>query len=139
MNKKTRDLFDRRSLGEIVSVVMERLGHQAPIASVVVGVRSVATKDEYEVYAERGLAPQIRRELTRMNEKGLPEYLSVNGQYTAIRLFDPADYEDKARDYAKRGKENVAKIYVLAETCEEVHGVSFDPAAICAEYGLKAA
>src|SRR3990167_7483303 len=105
---KEGDLFGRRSLHEIVRAVMTSLGHQAPIRAVVSGVRHVATKDEWEWHAEAAMAGSIRTELRRPGEEntGMPEYLAVGGVYKALRLFEPADYEEKARDYAKLGRAN---------------------------------
>lgn len=137
-SRKESDLFGRRSLHQIVGAVMTALGNQAAIRVVVDGVRHVASKDEWEWHAEKAMANAIRGELRRPSEDSgdLPEYLAVGGVYKALRLFEPVDYEEKARDYAKLGRANRDKVYALAEACREAHGTTFDANVICVEFGI---
>jgi hypothetical protein len=132
------DIFGRRSVRELVLDVMERLGQTAPIAAIVAGFRGTATKDEWEWHADKAMAGAIRAALTQDTERGLPAYLSVGGAYKALTLFEPADYEEKAHDYAQRSKANKDMVYVLRDACLDAHGVAFDADAVCEKYGLAA-
>lgn len=132
-----KDLFDQRSMHDIVLTVMDRLGHSAPIRDVVLGVRKTATKDEWEIAADGAMTALVRSELRRSEaDEILPAYLQVDGVYKALRLFDPREYEEKARLYAKAGRQNKDRVFQLRDACEQAHGKTFDADAIILEFGL---
>lgn len=122
-----------RSLQKVVRVVMDRLGGRAGIARVMDGVKREARFDEYMGWADAALANSVRRELLKKDRSGLPEHMSVGGEYVALTLFTVAQYGEAMETQAERGSKFFDKVRLLEAACAEVHGEAPSAEAIIAE------
>lgn len=66
----------------------------------------------------------IRRALIEHDAGGLPNAVSVGGEYVARRLFDVSDYEVAAKAYVDRGADNIEVARRLEAECVATYGVT---------------
>jgi hypothetical protein len=119
--------FPRRKLPEVLRQVMDGLGGRAPITLIREAVKNTASHAEWESWAENSITHNIRAALRASGHH------SIQGEYTAERLFTVADYVLLARAEAQRGREFFDKVRRLAVQCEAELGETFDAEAIIAD------
>lgn len=87
------------------------------------------TDDQSEYLENHGLRSMVSEYFRQKNSHGLPHAPEVNAEGTHCQreLMTVDEYRYEARQYFRRGAQNIALGHRVIHDCAEVHGVVIDP------------
>lgn len=128
------DMFGRRPFKTVVREVVAELGGRAKQGDVVESVKHRMTMAEYQEWSESAFRRAVlNSSKTRSSTLGLDAVYGTGEEVSALRLFSPAEFEEKAREAARNHRYSRDLVYRLSDLCMEAHGLTFDADVVLSE------
>lgn len=114
-------------LTRLAREAVTELGGHAPAWQIAEHVEAQLSADDYRDITRAGFVAQVRNALRAKGSDGLPQAVSVGGEYvqTALLTFD--QYRSVVNQYLRRGYANLDRAKRFDAKCRGAHGVSAMP------------
>jgi len=114
-------------LARLAREAVEALGGHAPAWRVAEHVEAQLSEDDYRDITRAGFVAQVRNALRAKDSDGLPQAVSVGGEYVQSALLTFEQYRAVVSQYLKRGYANLDRAKRFDARCVAAHGVSVMP------------
>lgn len=119
----------RTEIFDLIDTTFRELNGRATNPIVHTRVLPKLTPSQADYLTNHGLRSMVSEYFRQKNNDGLPHAPEVNpeGTHCQRELMTVDEYRYEARQYFRRGAQNIALGHRVIRGCSEVHGVSINP------------
>lgn len=114
-------------LARLAREAVAELGGHAPAWQIAEHVEAQLSTDDYRDITRAGFIAQVRNALRAKGSDGLPQAVSVDGEYVQTALLTLGQYRSVVNQYLKRGYANLDRAKRFDAKCLGAHGISAMP------------
>lgn len=111
-------------LTDLAADAIADLGGHAPAWKIAEHMAARMSEDDYRDATWRGFVSVVRNSLRRNDSDGLPQAVSVGGEYVQTSLLNVDQFAHVVSGYVKRSRANRVMAEKFDAKCVAVHGIS---------------